>query len=417
MMLRKLLFALFAVLLVGTTAACGDDDNDKDNTDVDCTDPENADHDDCKTPPPPPVEGTPYCEEDENKNKPECKRDDAREGMLYSYVNALKLPGEDDDCCWDYTAGNNNDPDRYNNALEPILDLVGEFVEDLNLDELLEDLFLDGSLTLIFEYSEFPSAVEGSEDGQLNPGAFDMSLYLSDIAEDEEGGEPTVATEDRMAGKGEFVLGEELASIKDAFVRRNQVVADTDRLNLSLDLDAFVEGDALDGLGLPNPIELPLSAVRLRFDVEELRDGDDILGLKNTTDEAGNLITEDGGKSINFLSAVIEGESLVELLNPIVVGLCDLPEGTVSVSFDGTKGATKDPDVNNPVAPLIEVDADVVAELKKSEDSTCAMIGGMGDGLGGILGGFFDVDVNRNGVANGLSLGLNLGFTGAKVVD
>src|SRR5690554_7615254 len=92
-MLRKSLFALSSILVLGSVAACGDD--------------EPGDN---------PPNGGVSCEEDPTQDHCEVPVDhtNARAGMVYSYVSGLKLPGPDGDvgCCYDYDGDG-----EYDNAL------------------------------------------------------------------------------------------------------------------------------------------------------------------------------------------------------------------------------------------------------------------------------------------------------------
>lgn len=393
MMLRKGLFALSSVLLLGATAACGDDDPENGdgngNGEVECSDEANADHPDCKEPPK--LEG---CDDPANADKPECSREDAREELVHSYVNSLSLPEKVDGeltCCWDYNAENNKDPEGYDNALVSVLGALGSFLDGVDVGQLLGDLLQDGDLTLLFEFKDLPEPLEF--------GAFDLSLYLGEI-------DPasTVSAADRLAGQGEFFLGDKLATINNASLRRGILSANADELVLTVDITGFLGED--DDLGLPPEISLPLNEVRLQFEPSE---GDN--GLEASATSAD-------GKSINFLSGVLVGDSVAALLNDILGDMCSLSGDLLSFSAEVSDVPQSDMDDLEPgelASPKLTVNDAMITELENG-NATCQEIAGFA-GVIGVVGGLFDIDVTGNRVADGLSLGLNLGMTGATIVE
>ena len=378
-MLRKSLFALSSILVLGSVAACGDD--------------EPGDN---------PPKGGVSCEEDPMQDHCEVPVDhtNAREGMVYSYVSGLKLPGAGEDeagegvgCCYDYDGDG-----EYDNALGTILPLVGSLAPGLDIDELLAGVFEDGTLSLIFQHEKFPTSVD-------LPGTFDMSLFLS-------ASEST--WEDRLNHKGVFTLeGEALTTVKNAQNRRGNIEAKAEKLPIELDLTAF--GDGVTDIIPSGKLTLPLNVVRLNLTGVKEADGEGQAGIYNATPatEGGVdvvLVTEDKGKAANFLSGGLHGGEIASLANDIIGDMCDLSVDLLS--FDASVGEPGEEDELR--APIFEINDDAVAELQASTDETCGTIAGFASSLG-ILGALFDVDSTGNGVADSLSLGFNLQVSGAVV--
>lgn len=385
MMLRKSLFALSAVLLLGATAACGDDKNDPEKPgeeDVSCDeDPSQAKCQGSSDP----------CQEDPTQDI--CKRDNARDEMAYSYVNGLVIPSGDEgeECCWDYTADNNNDPEFYDNALGNLLapggitDMIpGEF----NIDDILSDLFEDNTLTLLLQYKDLPK--------ELGNGGLDIALHMGTSEDDWAA---------RNGGDGIYELGDKLASIS-GYVSRETIHAQADTFPISLDLTGFVDPDELADLGLPNVISISLSKVRLALQAIEAE--------ANKISNDVN-ITADRGKATNFLTGLISGNELANVLNEVVGrGMCkDNINGDV-IRFSQDVEVDPDAEEDELALPIVEV---------IDEDALGDCFDDLGIDLGGIelpkilpvVGGFFDVDSDHDGVADGLSLGLFLSITGAEI--
>lgn len=369
MMLRKSLFALSAVLLLGTTAACGDKDED---------DPGNGNNN-----------GEVSCDDDPTQEK--CLDfENARDTLAYSYVNGLVLPEADaeaDACCWDYVADNNDEPLDYDNALGSLLSgLVGEMLDDIDLDEVLGELFEEGTLTLLLEYKNLVKELDTQN------GGVQIALHLGESESD---------WSDRNSGDGVFTLGDKLADITGN-VRRSSVDARADNFPLSLDLTGFVDEQELVDLGLPKTLTISLSKVRLALDISE-----------DSPDKISNdvAVTSRGGKSTNFLTGLISSNELISVLNEVVgKGMCDLEGDALELDDSPSGDDLEEGDLDKPeiyVNPEYEDDlADCLGDLISGIDIV-PMIG--------LVGEFFDVDSDGDGVADGLSLGLFLSIAGAEI--
>lgn len=366
-MLRKSLFALSSILLLGATAAgCGGDD--------------------------PPTDGGEKNPCDADPFLPQCvDTSNARDGLVHSYLSALKPPsteGEGDvTCCFDYD-GNG----EYDNALGGIIGMVGGLAGDsFNLDEVLGDLFEDGSLTLLFEHEKYPTSTDLK-------GTFDMRLFL---------GESESSWEDRSSNKGVFTKdGAAIASMQ-ASNSRGVITASADSLPLSLDLSGFGEG-VEDLLGT-STLKLDLSLVRIDLQVSEAT-GDAGEGLYTSS------AIEKGGKPVNYLSAVLLGDKVASLANDILGAMCDY-EGTILI-FADVKSADEESMEGFLDVPTIKFDSSFDADKFMEGGSTCETIGGfLNDETIGLIGGFFDVDSNDNGVGDGISVGFNLELSGATVQE
>lgn len=377
MMLRKTLFALSAVLLLGATAACGDDDKDKDK-DTGGDNGDNGDNGDDQN------EGA-FCDQEENKDDERCKRDNARDELVHSYVSGLALPK--DDCCWDYVSNNNEDPEKYQNGVSGLLNILPSVAPDIDLDEVLEDLFVDGTLTLLLEYKDLVEDL-GSQNGAL-----DITLFL---------GESESGADERLGGEGVFTKGVELTDITGS-VYRGVIEADAEVFPLSLDLTGFVDPAELEELSLPEVISIDLSGVHLQLLAEEVENG-----LENDIS-----VTRHDGKSINFLSGVITAETLVDVVNNLVgKEMCGIDKPLLSYTTEGVD--TEDADPQNPASPILEAtpDAEDLLEEAGEENSVCGDIAEF-VGFIGMVSGLLDVDLDGDLIADGMSIGVNLGVTGA----
>lgn len=395
MMLRKSLFALSAVLLLGATAACGDDDNkkkdDNNNGDVSCD--ENPNQDKCQTG----GDDDPCVA---NPDQDICKMDDARDALAYSYVNGLVIPDESSPCCWDFAANSNEiDKDVFDNKLGDLLGpdgIVGMIGDDINIDEVLTDLFEDDTLTLLLEYKHLAEPVDKN-------GRVDIALHLGETQGEGD------TWEARNSGQGQFKLGEKLTGIT-GFTQRGTITAQAETFPLTLDLRGFVDPAQLEELRLPNEISISLSKVRLA-----------LKAIEAETNKISNdvTVTEDRGKTTNFLTGLISGDELADVLNEVLGhgGACENISGDV-VTF--TDDVERDPDdIEDGVlsSPLLEA-------VDGAALGACLQDLGLDQGTANIIagfiptiGGFFDVDADGNGVADGLSIGLFLSIAGAEIVE
>lgn len=373
-MLRKNIFALASVLVLGLgVAACGDDNGGDTPPGVDPGPGDGGiEVEDCTT----------------NPDLPQCVRaDDARDVPVYSYLSGLGLPEVDQGeatCCVDYTGDGVLD-----NALVGLLGLVGSLASDVDVEELLTGVFEDGTLSLLFEHIELSADVE-----EGGPGGFDINLYLGDSES---------TWEDRSNHRGVFTKGDKVTEIKNALLRRGEISTQISTLPLTLDIDSLAPDVGLGAL------TLPLSFVDLKINAFEAT-GDGQAGIYNDYD--GGAVTESGGKPINYLSALLLGEDVAGLLNKVLgENLC--PEG----GHDGTILIFKDEEPEGGEGqglPTIEINPNLDVDAFSAQDDICETVGGFLDMID-IIGALFDVDSNGNDVVDALSLGLFVQFAGAIV--
>lgn len=378
-MLRKSLFALSSILVLGSVTACGDDDP-KDPKPVDPNVPEVT------------------CEEDPTQEHCEKDYSNAREGNVYSLVTGLGLPAEADEggegpsCCFDYDGDG-----QYDNALGKLLPLVSLIDASLDLDELLGGVFADGDITLVFQHEKYPTSTEVN-------GNFDTKLFM---------GDSDSSYEDRLNHKGVFTLeGDALATINGAVNRRSVVEARADSLPISLDLSSF--GADISDIIPGGSLTLPLSVVRLNFHVSEA-DGEGQAGIYNANpategDTDVTLVTTAKGKPINFLSGGLHGDEIADLANDILGNMCDYTDPIIT--FDATKGEAGEE--GELAAPLFDIREEAIDAFNASDDETCNTVGGFLPAIS-VLGTMFDVDSTGNGIADTLSIGLNIQISGGTV--
>lgn len=349
-MLRNRAFALASVLALGfSAAACGDDEGETKPVDtVDCA--VTPDHEECAEP------------------------GEAREGNVYSYLSGLSLPADKDDCCTDL-----NGEEGFDNALIGILGLVKSFAADLDIQEVLNGVFDDGSLTLIFESVKPPADI-------AKRGTFDMNIYLGDSASSQE---------DRFAGNGEFTLdGAPVTTVK-ATIARRLLTASVDRLPLKLDI-----GGLLGDLDLPigPQITLNVDAAQLRLHISE---GD-------TGFSTNDMTHDQQGKPTNYLTGGIN----IALVQDIVNALAGECHDSLQGEGNGLLEVTETPGDETAAVSCTKD----VSTLELNDGTICEYLG-MVCSVGSAIGGLLDVDTNDNGVYDGLSLGVRLKLAGATIAQ
>lgn len=322
-MLRNNVFALASVLALGLgVAACGDD---KGND---------------------PVDGTP----DGTGEIPAGQ-------TVYSYVAGISIP--EDGCCADLGGADaEND-----NGLGELIPLLGSLGLDFDLGELLNGVFEDGSLTLLFQYKNMPSLKSKKDDKG------DMAIFL---------GTSESSAADRMSGKGVFALDGPAVTTAKVGVNNYVLSVDASSLTLTLDLSA-IAGDL--GIGA---ISLPLSPVKLLMDASV-----DNGGIANSN------ATSKLGKPINYLTGGVSIDSVVGIINDLVAD-CDGAPATGWTSYDQT---TQKLSINGEISGDGLCD-DLNEYIPLAED---------------LLGTFLDLDTDGDGNGDALSLGVRIKVVAATV--
>lgn len=303
----------------------------------------------------------------------------------YSYINALQVPDEDDECCFDLTGDGEID-----NRLGPILDLVGGFAgDDFDIADTLEGALIDDSFGLILEYRDLDGLTPGDD--------FGVSVFIASDAE----GAGADSWADRDDGNGTFVI--DAASFDDhggktagsqmefniADINGGTLTAGPSTFLLSLDVGSF--SDDLEDLGV---FSLGIEAARIEAELEEHDNG------IATIDAVGGL--EQG-----MLGGAVPIGELLTIVNELAA------ECTCS-GLDGADLA---------MAEVIDGEVDVFCNpdatpgnCANAEGLICEHLKTVCD-MAPVLTNFLDVDVDGDGADDSISLGLRLGFTGASLAD
>lgn len=370
MKLRNGIFAAAILVVFGAFTACVDDVVELDPGDKD---PPNGD-------PETPENGDP---------------EDERESALF-YLSELQVAAVVDGeatCCVDL-----NGDDAYdNNVVVGFQKVLATLVRDGNvpgavggddasadidveqtLNELLEGVVYDGSLTVLFGADEFP--VDLAEGGE-----FTLEASKANSTSD---------FEDRIAGDGLFEIEDALTSL-DATLEDGIVDA-----KASSDLVIPLQVHVGPGQGNTGPegghivSQLEIAELSVRLEVEEDESG----RLRTTTNTA-----DEDGNPVNYLAGAVRGESTVDTVNQFISGFCKV---------DDFLAFSDDPADADGTTPRVTADADVVAELIAHSDSLCQGLGGYADKADKIAE-LFDVDTDGNGVNDAMSVGFTLQLAAA----
>lgn len=299
----------------------------------------------------------------------------------YSYINGIAIPDDNDECCFDLTGDGDVD-----NRLGPILDLVGGFVDDLDIGEILQDALIDDSFGLLLEYRGLDGLTAGDD--------FGISVFLVSDA----GGEGEDSWADRNAGNGVFVIDPvsfdsvpggfagsqiefNIASITDGTLR-----AGPSTFLLKIDVGSFS-----DDLNL-GEIDLNIAMARIEAALAAHANG-----IATATDGAGKL----GG--------AVPVEEVLANVNRLGA---DCPCTGLGDDDDILQTEIVDGEIDifcNPAADIPACDGSV-------EGLVCGFLG-QACGFVGLIATFLDVDTTGDDVTNALSLGLRLTMTGAELAD
>jgi hypothetical protein len=186
---------------------------------------------------------------------------------IWSYIAALQVPenGGAAECCYDFTGDGEID-----NGLAQLLGLLGGLVGDI--DALLEEAFVDGTLTLLAEY-------RGADiDAWKATPRLSFWLGTNDLDGD---GDPDDDYDARLDGEGTFRVEEEVFTDTGAPIQFNSctydagdLVTDPAIFILTLPLD-----DLLPGLG---NLDLQIDSARLEA---ALDDTDPVTSENETIDD------------------------------------------------------------------------------------------------------------------------------------
>lgn len=369
MKLRNGIFAAAILVVFGAFTACVDDVVELDPGEKD---PENGE-----------------------PEKPGNGEEDERASALF-YLSELQVAEVVDGeatCCVDLNDNGSMD----NNVVVGLEKILATLVRDGNLpgaieggnpsaeidvqetlNELLEGMVYDGSLTVLFGADEFP--VDLAEGGEFT---LDVSKANS-----------TSEFEDRIAGDGFFEIEEALTSL-DATLEEGIVDA-----NASSDLVIPLQVHVGPGQGNTGPqgghivSQLEIAELSVRLEVEEDESGR-LRTTANTADQDGN--------PVNYLAGAVRGASTVGTVNQFISGFCKVGD---FLAF------SDDPEVADGTTPSVTADEDVVAELNAHTDSLCRGLGGYADKAGKIAE-LFDVDTDGNGVNDAMSVAFTLQLAAA----
>jgi len=335
-----------------------------------------------------------------------------------SYWWSIQLPRlleEPEDCCFDF----DDDPEP-DDGLGVVLGLLGSFLEDTDVQALLDEAIVDGSVVLLNDWTTWP---EG--DGEAAFG-----INLGDLEEDDDGPVEDFETV-RAVGDGTYTISGESFDEYGAQVQFNN--GEVDDGTLTSGPSTFVLTIAIPGF-FEEPLALTLDLAQIQADV---------------TEETTGIFTEDemrAGEDGDFfvgggqMGGVVRAEQILTLLDDTLAdcecGDIDPDEPIVEYVYNhntGTMDVSCNPENNG------SGNGDDIPACGDADGDICGNIGTVCPALA-IIGRALDVDIlaceevggdtgecgpgadnpcecaiGRDGIRDSLSVGLRFAWTGADV--
>ena len=249
------------------------------------------------------------------------------EGNNSTYLWALQFPGEFTDrdtqeCCFDYT-GDGTPDNRLGALLGMLGGLIGSGDEPTSLQDTLDEAIEDGTISLLFDWMEWP-------DGD---GAAKFGVLIGDAEQTEEG-EVAQDFATRQAGDGNYTINEASVDAHGPLVQFQLAEVEGGSLVTEFSTFDIVISPAAFGIeGLEANIEISLEAALIDAELTEEDNGIHTVDGENEAEEFVG-----GGR----LGGVVVLPELLDLLGGLVEDCTCIPGDDPLVSwsyeFDGLGG-------------------------------------------------------------------------------